>query len=171
MPYSSHNGKNTIKEWITNNKERLGTVVDFGAGSGTYGKLLRAIAPGSVLFAVEAYQPYIERFKLKALYDYVFESDIENAKWPDADLAIFGDVLEHFERTQALAILTAALCRYEHVIVSIPIGECPQGASHGNELERHRSTWNFEELKALATWERAELNTEDGKYSIGIFIK
>ncbi|CAM3901526.1 methyltransferase domain-containing protein [Cohnella lubricantis] len=64
------------------------------------------------------------------------------------DLIILGDVLEHFEKTQALHFLDKCLYRSSHVLLIIPIGtNWPQGAVYGNEHERHLSAWSMEELR------------------------
>ena len=170
MPYSSINGKDCIKKWIADHKD-ISSMVDFGAGSGTYGKLFRQINPAVKRFAIEAYEPYIERFKLYDIYNEVIVGTIEGVKWPEADVAIFGDILEHLEKKQALEILRVADHRYKKIIVSIPIGECLQGPVGGNELEKHVSTWSFNELAPLMWWSSKSIICDDGKYAIGLFIK
>ncbi len=172
MPYSSHNGKETICQWLDKNKSSLKTMVDFGAGAGAFGKMFKFLAPEIKRFAVEGYAPYVERFKLNQFYDGIIVGKIEEIKWPDGDVAIFGDVIEHLEKKQAIEIIKVAALRYKHLILSIPLGHCPQGASQGNELERHLSEWTFEELSKVQNWKIKKIETDikDG-FTIGVFIK
>ncbi|MEF2965958.1 methyltransferase domain-containing protein [Paenibacillus sp. M1] len=63
------------------------------------------------------------------------------------DLIILGDVLEHFDKERATALLTACLESGRYVLLNIPIGtDWPQGSEYGNDYERHRSEWTMEEL-------------------------
>lgn len=165
MPYSTYNGKDIIIRWLNVNKS-IKSAVDFGAGSGWYGKTLKYCRPDIKITAIEAHDPYLDRFNLKQIYDTVISGKIELVKWPDADLAIFGDVLEHIQKAQAIEIVKVAEQRYKNIIINIPIGHWPQGSSHGNELEAHLSEWTFDELCLLFDWP-IKLQWEDK----AIFIK
>ncbi len=71
-----------------------------------------------------------------------------------------------------MEILKIAAHKYNHIIVSIPLGPCPQGASQGNELERHLSEWRFEEVAEILDWNVTIQDESAGDgYKIGIFIK
>lgn len=167
MPYSAPHGKLIIKDWLRTHPDCVKTAIDFGAGAGYYGRMIKEIQPKIKTIAMEIWRPYIDRFRLKELYDEVIFDDIQNFDWPDADLAIFGDVLEHFNKSDALKIIELANLKYGHIIIDIPVGKYKQGEWGGNPHEAHKSTWFFPELHILFTlWPiKAEINKQ------GIFIK
>jgi hypothetical protein len=147
MPTSSPLGKEDIKEWFESRLEgTIKSIVDVGAGEGTYRKLL---GPSYHWTAIEAWPDYIERFGLRNLYDVVVVGDVRTMVLPDADCIIFGDVVEHFIKEEGCRLLQEAVSRYAHVVVSIPIGEYVQGPIDGNAYEEHLSTWGWDELVGL----------------------
>lgn len=55
---------------------------------------------------------------------------------------VYGDVLEHFDRSKAEELLHRSLSHSDYVLVNVPIGEeYEQGEAYGNPFERHRSSW------------------------------
>jgi hypothetical protein len=147
MPYSATYGK----PWLT---ERFlltepDKVLDVGAGCGTYALLWRPLRRGHWT-AIEGYAPNVERFGLERVYDRVHVCDArEMVIGQDFDLIIFGDVLEHMGLDEADSLLQYARNHARNVCVSIPIGEHPQGAYGGNEMERHIHSWTLNELRSL----------------------
>lgn len=65
------------------------------------------------------------------------------------DLVLMIDSLEHLDKEVGLAALSSLRRNNKAVIVSVPEGYAPQGASCGNEFERHRATWTAAELEQL----------------------
>lgn len=139
------------------------SVLDVGAGFGRWGIAMREflevwsgrVMPSEWRLRVEgieghapSLQPYHEVF-----YNRIHIVDARDhfaAPGDPFDLAVLGDVVEHLSKPDAIALLRAALERAEFVLLNIPLGaDWPQDALYGNELERHRSTWEFEELAAL----------------------
>ena len=57
------------------------------------------------------------------------------------DLVLMIDSLEHLESDKGAAFLDELVAYNKNVIVSVPNGPMPQGAAHGNEYERHRTTF------------------------------
>ena len=149
MPFSSENGKHAIAEWVEKHKREIADVIDFGAGSGNYGKMLLEIEPAFHVTAVEIFETYIDKFNLYALYDKVICGDMRKIELPEADLAICGDVLEHCAKNDAVEFLHRIEAKYTHVIVSIPIGTYLQGPVFGNVFEKHLSFWSEKELYDL----------------------
>ncbi|MPZ27540.1 MAG: methyltransferase domain-containing protein [Micromonosporaceae bacterium] len=142
MPHSDAQGKDVALGWYQQIQPT--TVVDVGAGCGTYAKLMRQPGDTARWTAVEAWQPYLPEFELRGLYDQVVVADARHLNWSDyqADLVIAGDVLEHMGRDDAKALLRRIKHAAANLIVSIPVLHLPQGAANGNPYERHVDHWS-----------------------------
>lgn len=147
MPTSIDEGK----DWSLDRfrRHQPATVTDIGPGNGTYAKLLRTHHPGIWWTCIEIHKPYIGRYKLRAKYDEVHHLDARRAPGHlyHRDLVICGDVLEHMERDEAVALLQ----RIEqagawHILVSLPIVEAPQGEVEGNPHEEHIHHWDADDM-------------------------
>jgi SAM-dependent methyltransferase len=123
------------------------TVLDVGAGEGTY--LSLAHRRGQHWTAVESWEPYVAKYELEKRYDRVIRGDVRSIEWPDVDLVIFGDVLEHMTHADALAVWNEARKHSRYILLSIPIVPYPQGPVGGNPYEEHRSTWMHGECVEL----------------------
>ncbi len=137
---------------------RPGSVLDLGIGMGFYGAVVRQWLDGGVqpwrtrLLGVEEFAAY--RNPCWDLYDEVIPTAIErflesNADTWDAILLL--DVLEHFEHALGEAILDELRRRLSpggRLFVGTPAIWMDQGAACGNELERHRSLWTADDLRA-----------------------
>ena len=137
---------------------RPASVLDLGIGMGFYGAVVRQWLDGGVqpwrtrLVGVEGFGAY--RNSCWDLYDEVVVSSIErfletNADAWDAILLL--DVLEHFEHAAGEAILSELRRRLSpggRLFVGTPAVWMDQGAAYGNELERHRSLWTADDLRA-----------------------
>jgi len=124
------------------------TVVDVGAGAGIYADLLRAeYGDGVHLTGIEPWLPYYERFNLLGKYDAM---SCRDARWVTNwryDIAIFGDVMEHMPKEDALTVWQAAADHAKYGIISIPIIHYPQGEEEGNPYERHvKDDWTVTEV-------------------------
>lgn len=153
MPYSSDSGKQHIKNILSRVKKD--TVLDIGAGSGTYAKLL----PDSLVTGIEIFEPYVEEFKLPELYKKLIVGDareIDYSALGRFDVAIAGDVLEHMTVEEAKTLVEKLRSIADTVIVSIPIGFYPQGEYNGNPHEAHVvDDWSdafFKEVFGPPTW-------------------
>jgi len=163
MPFSA----NECKDWIKKHVERIGpkTMIDIGAGCGTYADLFPKVEKK---VAVEIFEPYVEEYKLHDKYDIVHVIDARSLGDTTVpyDIAFFGDVLEHMTHEEASEVFRNMKARCRTVVVSIPIGEYPQGEYMGNPNEAHVSTWSvgdvFEHF-GPPTYHRVENN-------IGAFI-
>lgn len=163
MPFSDAQGKDVALEWYR--KISPATVVDVGAGSGTYSKLMRAepemveVGVGSFVrtrrtwpdrwTAIEAWPAYFSAFDLNKLYDHTIIDDVRAFGPTDfaADLVIFGDVLEHMTTAEAQGVLSIAKQTAANIIVSIPVLHLDQDAVNGNPYERHIDHWTFEAMR------------------------
>lgn len=150
MPISSTEGK----PWTQSRIAALGpvTVLDVGAGAGTYATLL-AGSEVTHLTAIEVFEPYLERYGLAELYDEVILGDARTTDLPVADVVILGDVAEHMTREEALDLWArAGAAARKAVYLSIPIVDYPQGALEHNDHEVHVvDDWDHE--KVLAAFE------------------
>lgn len=167
--WSSPNGKKEIKEWIEKQND-IKTIVDVGPGQGTYAKLL---GDKYNWIGIEAWKPYIEKYNLKDLYKEIIISDIKELnEFPKADCIIFGDVLEHLYKFQAIKIIGKAEAIYKHVIISIPLGSLEQGSLENNSFETHLSNWSESDLdEILGNKYKKHIMQSEGSFRIGVFIK
>jgi len=148
-------------------------VLDVGAGYGKYGVLFREYLEmlhtrnsqprpsGSTMWrkrlvridAVEGFSDYVGKLHY-AVYDNVYIEnifDFVKKQW-EYDLIFMGDVLEHIEKEAALnELLPALLARVAMgVLISVPAYAEAQGSEFGNELETHRSRWQFADFHGIA---------------------
>jgi 2-polyprenyl-3-methyl-5-hydroxy-6-metoxy-1,4-benzoquinol methylase len=165
MPYSSGEGK----EWLLGRLTAAApeTVLDIGAGSGTYARLLRPRVPGCRFIAIEVYAPYVERFGLAALYDQVIVGDVRHVELPSCDVAILGDVLEHLPHPDAVAVWDKVRRAAGTTLLSLPIVRYRQGTSEGNAHEAHLHTWDHEQVLALGGIVAYEVGRQIGVYEAG----
>jgi SAM-dependent methyltransferase len=121
-------------------RERPRSVLDVGAGYGKYGFLAREFADAQRVDAIDVTEP---RF---AAYDHVWLGDLREidrvlpAEAPVYDLALFIDVIEHFEKPEGYAVLDQLVSRARSVLVTTPWGFRPQEIP-GMPYETHRSGW------------------------------
>lgn len=156
MPTSIAEGK----DWSLRlfEKIRPDTVTDIGPGEGTYARLFRPAHHGVWWTAVELWKPYIRKYglkntaKRKDMYDEVHNLDARVA--PDhlyhRDLVIFGDILEHVERDEAVTLLqrTEAAGAW-NILISVPIVESIQGEVDGNPHEAHLHQWDADDMDGV----------------------
>ena len=133
-------------------KLRPSSVLDVGAGSGTYARAFRPQHEGSFWCAIEVHQPYVDKYGLTELYDSVMVTDARttllemNYEQNHFDLIVMGDVVEHVVKVQGAQIIARALQITDNLLVAMPIGEYPQGSIDGNDHEEHLATWSHEEI-------------------------
>jgi hypothetical protein len=153
---SSEKGKEAFSNWLCGIAENLHTILDAGAGSGTYKKLFdRLVSEGRIQnknirwIAAEPFQNYIESFHLRDLYDEVLPYKLQDVlnHSPPFDLIILGDVLEHLPLEEALSFLRQLKSKFDPLVfLSIPILYYPQDEAEGNILEKHLHHWHFNEV-------------------------
>ena len=134
MPTSSRENKKYMQEFVE--AEGIKTVLDVGAGAGTYYDFLKDQV--EYLDAVEVWDKYIERFKLREKYRKVFDIDIRGFETEETyDLVTAGDVLEHVYPQEAVKVFEYLKTISKFVMVSVPIVHYPQGKLFGNHHEMH----------------------------------
>jgi 2-polyprenyl-3-methyl-5-hydroxy-6-metoxy-1,4-benzoquinol methylase len=157
MGYSLRGGKPETAEWFRQNQLLITRVLDIGAGSGTYAKLIKQefdLCKDAEWTAVEAWPDYIEKFELASLYNHVINQDARTLNWDELghfSVAIAGDVLEHMTKAEAVELVDQILKHSDTLIVSIPIVYMPQDAVEGNPFEVHvKPDWTHDEV--IETW-------------------
>ena len=152
MPSSSNFGKLYTAMMLKKLHEAgsIKHVVDFGCGEGTYKNLLDPHCPGTRWTGVEVWEPYVEQFDLEEKYDRIIVEDCRRVDWSSlgpVDLAIFGDILEHMIREEAVKVVERALAHAPLVLISIPVVEFPQEPTGGNPYEEHvKDDWDHYEV-------------------------
>jgi len=134
------------------------TVADLGAGPGESDLAARILdIPWRRLISVEAFIPYVDKLRAKKAraerhdiltgqVDHVFDE----FKPGEIDLALLIDVLEHFPRWEALALLRRLESFFARgVVIFLPLGKVVQAPYDENELQRHRSSWTGRDLARL----------------------
>lgn len=167
-------------------KHRPKSVLDLGVGFGLAGAIVRQYLDDGVkpfkteLNGVEAFGGY--KNTCWGLYDKVFEEDIRAFvdRWLKApsdpqnknvgfDFIIFSDVLEHFEKEEGLKLiydLIGLLNKGGVLWIATPGVWCEQDAVHGNEYERHRSLWKWNEFPSGFEVIKNGQGDEHGHYMI-----
>jgi 2-polyprenyl-3-methyl-5-hydroxy-6-metoxy-1,4-benzoquinol methylase len=107
------------------------TILDVGAGSGQYGRNLN---DKFKINALEIYEPYVEQFNLKSIYDNVIIGDIRNFSTKGYDYVIMGDIIEHLTHEEATEVLNSIKCKY---MFAVPY-KMKQGEVNGNIYETHK---------------------------------
>lgn len=156
MPYSDPANKGwsiqTIVELL--GKDNYSQILDVGPGAGIYADLVKERELNCDIDAVEIWEPYIRGFKLEEKYRTVYHDDIRNwfARHNNSqdvyyDLIIFGDILEHMSKDDAIRMWEYARKKATYVMLSIPIVYYPQGHSHDNPYEEHvKDDWSTAEV-------------------------
>ena len=130
---SYRKGKQEIENWIYSNFSPDSSILDVGAGCGTYYNMLHFTYPN--IDAVEVYYPNIVDYNLAGKYKNVFNKNIVGFEYEHYDLIIFGDILEHLSVDDAQRVLDYALGKCKNLIVAVPF-ELQQDANE-NVYERH----------------------------------
>jgi 2-polyprenyl-3-methyl-5-hydroxy-6-metoxy-1,4-benzoquinol methylase len=106
-------GKYETMMWI--NDIKPDTILDVGAGAGMYKLLIERMvlerAQPKTVDAIEIWEPYVKEFELEKLYNNVYTQDVRSWENWNYDLVIFGDVLEHMSKEDAIEVWERSLSR------------------------------------------------------------
>jgi len=143
MPYSDSTFDKKIENFIL--KHKFKNYIDIGAGAGKYGKMIKKILPDSYVIAVEGDASYVKKFKLRSIYDMVYDTRIETFfdNRPDftIDMAIIGDCLEHLKKSDGEDLINYLIYRSRYILIVFP-SKYVQYSWRGHNLEAHRSVWS-----------------------------
>jgi len=173
MPRSnqSKEGENIITNEIFKNPNRK--ILDVGAGSGKWGKILCGSVyqlRNIIVDAIEIWEPNIKKYKLKEIYNDVFNGDIMNfSSLEKYDTIILGDVLEHLPKEKAIELIKRFTDK-QSIYLTIPISKCTQdGKVYGNPYETHLYQWDHLELYDLGFRLLHIAPNENGKVIVGTY--
>ena len=134
MPYSTPFLKEEIKQHFIKNVLNHISILDAGAGCGTYSMLLREHFPN--MDAVDIFPNYLQMFDLKAKYNNVFIGDIRKFDIDDYEYIILGDIIEHLTFEDAHKLLSKIQQKDKLCLVGVPY-EYEQGTYMDNVHETH----------------------------------
>lgn len=126
--------KKDVAEYLKNRFNQDATVLDVGAGEGTYYDLIGDYFKN--MDAVEVFKPNIDNFGLESKYKKVYNANICNFKYDFYDIIIFGDIIEHLNVNEAQKVLKYAFTRCREMIVAVPY-QLKQGIEEDNVYEIH----------------------------------
>lgn len=122
-------------------------ILDIGAGSGTYSDALKQEGYEKNIDALEVWQPYVDKFNLKNKYRKVYSEDVREFDNFNYDVVIFGDILEHMTKEEALSVWEKVSSQSKYALIAIPIIHYHQGELDGNPYEKHiKDDWSHEEV-------------------------
>lgn len=127
--------KEEVKEYLKSNYRKYDTILDVGAGEGTYYNLLSDHF--KKMYAVEVFEPNIINYDLENKYKIVYNADISDFKYGYYDIIIFGDIIEHLDINDAQNVLKYAFNRCKQMIVAVPY-MYEQGIEEDNIYEIHK---------------------------------
>lgn len=134
MPYSYSLFKDQVRDHIVDNFPKHTKFLDVGAGSGTYGRMLKPHY--EKVDALEIFPEYIKMFKLEEVYNKIHIGDILDFSFLAYDYIIMGDVLEHIPTEKAQALLRTMHYTGKNVLIAVPY-QYEQGEEFGNIYETH----------------------------------
>jgi hypothetical protein len=147
MPFSADVFNGLIESHIK--KINPQSILDVGAGAGKYGKILKSISTEFKVDAVEPTLQYLVDYKLNDIYNKVHCDTIQDFAKRNSrnryNAVIFGDVLEHFFRSEAIDYIDYFLYRSDWVFVLWPTF-MPQDDAMDNSYEIHKSNFNLIDL-------------------------
>lgn len=147
MPVSNPVTKPWISEQIL--KINPKTVLDVGAGAGTYLNLVRDVLgkENTKVTGVEIWKEYIKFYMLKFRYDSLIETDVRTIEEFNYDLVILGDVVEHMSKEDAIILWDKISKQAKYAIIALPTSYNPQGAVNDNPYEVHvKEDWSVKEV-------------------------
>jgi hypothetical protein len=147
MPFSLDTFNTLISSHIC--KINPNSVLDVGVGSGKYGNIIKSILPSANVEGIEPTQKYIDEYKLNEVYNNIHCTTIQefakNNPRNRYNAVIFGDVLEHFFRSEAIDYIDYFLYRSDWVFALWPTF-MPQDDAMDNSYEIHKSNFNLIDL-------------------------
>lgn len=134
MPYSYPLFKTEIQCYLIEKLPFSTNILDVGCGNGGYSHLLKRFFPN--MDGIEIFEPYVEMFGLKHLYNKLTIGNILDHDISGYELIIMGDVLEHITFPEAKNLLDKIQSRGIKMVVAVPY-LYEQGTEYNNVYETH----------------------------------
>lgn len=139
-------------------------VLDVGVGFGRWGVLVREFCENWFgrevpadwevhVEGIEAFADCIADYH-QGFYDKIHLGDarqiLPSLLEEGWDMMVFGDILEHFDKEEAVGLLRGAIQSSTYVLVNVPLGAgWGQAGKYGNPFECHLSEWTIEDFGAF----------------------
>jgi hypothetical protein len=165
---------------------RPASILDVGVGFGKWGHLFREYTDivaaehdprrykrkhwQTRIDGIEGHTAYLTPMH-RFLYNEIFVGDARQIvdRISRYDLIFLGDIIEHFDKSDGLALLRRCVAKAKKaVVLSTPRHETLQEDLCGNELERHRSLWSANDFKEFVG---ASVKTIDGDTLLVVITK
>jgi SAM-dependent methyltransferase len=177
MPSSSKEGKQEIFNWCKDLPD-VKRILDIGVGKGTYYKLFCKnvdVFNTAEWVGIEAWEPYIEEFRLNKKYNTVINSDVRTVDFDNIgkfDIVFMGDVLEHITKEEAVELVHKLSSKTKYAVISIPIVHYPQDEVNNNPYEVHvKDDWSHTEvMESFPNIEKTFQGKEIGCYFINFLM-
>lgn len=149
-------------------KDRVNTILDVGCGFGKYGFLLREYLDiwnrrykkekwKYTIDAIEVFEEYITPIH-GYIYNHIYLGEASQVikSLPNYNVILLCDVIEHFKKDKGTEFIGLCSKQADMVIISHPNITDPkialrQGATFGNEYERHKSIWTIDDFSDYKT--------------------
>lgn len=126
-------------------------ILDVGVGSGFYGRTLKAICPQVDIYGIEIWPSYIQPMHLE-WYKAVMLSNALTFNYEllkdSISLIIAADVVEHFEKKDAVSLIETWKKYAPWIVITLPIQRYEQGPYMGNVYETHLHHWTVQEVES-----------------------
>lgn len=148
-------------------------ILDVGAGSGCYGKLLNHAQDKKLIgfylkIAVEAFQPNIDRYDLQSIYELVYNQNILDYEYKkQTQVCIMGDVLEHLTVDESKLVLERMKKYCIDVVVVVPWNYI-QSSMEDGDFEEHKQSDLTPELM-LSRYDGARPLFKNDKIGVYLF--
>jgi hypothetical protein len=107
----------------------------------------------------------------QAVYDHVHVGDARQVVpgLGKYDVIICGDMIEHLPKDDGIKLIDEMLKHARTaVVLSLPLGPCPQGSIGGNDMEQHLATWYPADFRRWNAWVRPFPAGKNGLVGVAI---
>lgn len=151
MPESDPAVRGPAIELIRSGLDRVSSgVLDVGVGSGFYGRTIRGLLPQANIYGLEIWPAYLTPKHLEWYTGVVLTDALkfDYSLFKDRlSLLVAADVVEHFNKEDAVRLVETWKRFVPWVIITLPIQDCPQGPYQGNVAETHLHQWKIDEVE------------------------
>ena len=157
-------GTEEVRQWVIKETRGYESGLEFGCGYGAYTRHI--LCP--VKAGIDAFEPYITEARTMPENEGVefICGDMrrfERYATRDYALALFVDSLEHLTKTDAFDLIDKCKQSFSKIALFLPIGDFTQDPCDGNEMQRHLSIWDENDLEAmqLSFWIKTDFHRDN----------